>query len=82
MLTRGVVISAVFTVDTMSECRSSATVTYLAAVVSVVISLALGCTLDGSEFRDVARHNKRGVVIGWVSQFGVMPVLAYAIARW
>eukprot|EP00041_Stephanoeca_diplocostata_P013226 m.231173 g.231173 ORF g.231173 m.231173 type:complete len:384 (-) comp19265_c0_seq3:237-1388(-) len=67
--------------STESEsCDTSLTIAYLSAPVIFFISLALGCTLSRDDVHAVA-HQKRAVLIGWVSQFGFMPLITYAIAR-
>jgi len=52
------------------------TLAYGAAAVIFCVSLALGCTLEASDLRAVWRRQKRGVAVGWASQFGFMPLFA------
>lgn len=60
------------------ECEESqsSTIAYLAAVVIFFVSLALGCTIETHDLARVWKKQKRGVAIGWVSQFGFMPLFA------
>jgi bile acid transporter len=46
-----------------------------------VVMLAMGSTLTLAEFWSVLRDRKKGVAIGWCSQFGIMPALSYAMAK-
>lgn len=46
-----------------------------------MIGLALGTTLDLADFYQVLKSQKKGVAIGWASQFGFMPLFAFLIAK-
>jgi hypothetical protein len=43
--------------------------------------MAMGATLTLDEFRRVFREKKKGVVVGWCCQFGIMPLLSFAFAK-
>ena len=43
--------------------------------------MAMGATLTLDEFRCVLREKKKGVVVGWCCQFGIMPLLSYGFAK-
>jgi len=49
------------------------------ALMIFVIMLGMGSSLTIDDFRAVARQPK-GVLIGFISQFGLMPILAFALA--
>ena len=51
----------------------------LLALMIFVIMLGMGASLTPDDFRAVARR-PRGVFIGFLSQFGLMPFIAFAIA--
>jgi bile acid transporter len=51
----------------------------LLALMIFIIMLGMGASLTTNDFRAVARR-PRGVLIGFLSQFGLMPFLAYIIA--
>ncbi len=51
----------------------------LLALMIFVIMLGMGASLTIDDFRAVARK-PRGVLIGFISQFGLMPFLAFSIA--
>jgi bile acid transporter len=51
----------------------------LLALMIFVIMLGMGASLTVDDFRAVARR-PRGVLIGFVSQFGLMPFIAYTLA--
>ncbi|MEZ4453193.1 MAG: bile acid:sodium symporter [Nannocystaceae bacterium] len=52
----------------------------LLALLLVVLMIGMGSTLTIDAFRDVAR-SPRGPLVGLVSQYGWMPLLAYLLAR-
>eukprot|EP01043_Picozoa_sp_COSAG02_P014816 COSAG02_NODE_617_length_19476_cov_158.404913_9_plen_194_part_00 len=43
--------------------------------------MAMGATLTLDKFRDVFREKKKGVIVGWCCQFGIMPLLSYVFAK-
>lgn len=43
--------------------------------------MAMGATLTLDEFQRVFREKKKGVVVGWCCQFGIMPLLSYTFAQ-
>ena len=43
------------------------------------IMLGMGASLTTDDFRTVARY-PRGILIGFLSQFGLIPVVAYSLA--
>lgn len=49
------------------------------ALMVFVIMLGMGATLKPDDFRNVFK-NPRGVLVGFLSQFGWMPVIAYILA--
>lgn len=51
----------------------------LLALMIVIIMLGMGASLTIDDFRAVARK-PRGVLIGFLSQFGLMPFIAFSIA--
>lgn len=51
----------------------------LLAVLVLVLMTGMGATLTPAAFRDIARR-PRGVLIGIASQFGWMPLIAFALA--
>jgi bile acid transporter len=51
----------------------------LLAVMILVIMFGMGSSLTPNEFRAVGR-NPRGVLIGFLSQFGLMPLVAFGLA--
>ena len=52
----------------------------LLAIMILVIMFGMGASLTLKEFRLILER-PRGVLIGFMSQFGIMPVLAYGLAR-
>lgn len=54
--------------------------TILLAVLLVVLMAGMGASLTGEDFRAVLRR-PRGPLIGLLSQYGWMPLIAYALAR-
>jgi len=52
----------------------------LLAVLLLVLMTGIGATLSPSHFRDVLKSPK-GVLIGLASQFGWMPLIAFALAK-
>ncbi len=52
----------------------------LLAIMILVIMFGMGASLTLKEFRLILER-PRGVLIGFMSQFGLMPVLAYGLAR-
>jgi len=52
----------------------------LVGILVLVLMLGMGATLTAGDFRRVARH-PRGVLIGLASQFGWMPLIAYALSK-
>jgi len=57
------------------------TLTILILVLYFIISLGLGATLYPEYFRDIVRNKKRAFFIGWSSQFGFMPLMAFAASH-
>ena len=57
------------------------TLTILILVLYFAISLGLGATLHSDYFRDICRMKKRAFLIGWCSQFGFMPLMAFAASH-
>lgn len=57
------------------------TITILVLVLYVAISLGLGATLTLDPFIQIWRHKKRAFLIGWASQFGFMPLMAFALSH-
>ena len=55
--------------------------TILILVLYFAISFGLGATLYPAYFRDIYRTKKRAFIIGWSSQFGFMPLMAFAAAK-
>jgi predicted Na+-dependent transporter len=51
----------------------------LLALMIFVIMLGMGASLTIDDFRAVARK-PRGVLIGFISQFGLMPFIAFSLA--
>lgn len=51
----------------------------LLGLLLVVLMTGMGATLDLSQFRQIARR-PRGVLVGLASQFGWMPLVAFALA--
>ena len=51
----------------------------LLALMIFVIMLGMGASLTISDFKAVAR-NPKGVLIGFLSQFGLMPLIALGLA--
>ena len=60
------------------ELMSSAEKGMLALMI-LIIMFGMGASLTGENFRYVAR-NPKGVLIGFLSQFGVMPAIAWFLA--
>ena len=52
----------------------------LLAILLLVLMAGMGATLDGADFRAVLRRPK-GLLVGVVSQFGWMPLLAFLLAK-
>ena len=65
------------------QCENSGidTFTLLILLLIFVIIFAMGttCTLD--DFKEVWEHKKRAIIVGWLSQFGFMPLFAFSMAR-
>ena len=57
------------------------TLTSLILVLYFAISLGLGATLQSDNFRDIFRMKKRAFLLGWCSQFGFMPLMAFAASH-
>lgn len=55
--------------------------TSLIAVLLIALMFGMGATLTWQRFADLARQ-PRAFLIGTASQFGFMPLLAFALARW
>jgi bile acid transporter len=55
--------------------------TILALGFVAFVMLSLGATLEWEDFLTVVREKKRGILIGWFSQFGIMPLFAFILAR-
>ncbi len=51
----------------------------LLALMIFFIMLGMGASLSANDFRTVLRH-PRGMLIGFVSQFGLMPLVAFSLA--
>ncbi|MEX2352150.1 MAG: bile acid:sodium symporter [Balneolaceae bacterium] len=51
----------------------------LLGVMIVLIMFGMGASLTMDDFRAVGRHS-RGVLIGFISQFGLMPLFAFGLA--
>lgn len=49
------------------------------ALMIIIIMLGMGASLTTDDFRAVGRHY-RGVIIGFLSQFGIMPLLAFGLS--
>lgn len=62
------------------ELMSSAEKGMLALMI-LIIMFGMGASLTGENFRYVAR-NPKGVLIGFLSQFGVMPAIAWFLATY
>lgn len=54
--------------------------TSLIAILLIVLMFGMGATLTWQRFRELARH-PRAFLIGTASQFGWMPLLAFALAK-
>lgn len=55
--------------------------TFVVLVLYCCISLGLGTTLTAQLFKDIWTHKRRAFLIGWCSQFGFMPLMAFALAH-
>jgi bile acid transporter len=64
----------------MTAAMLSKTETSLIALLLVLLMFGMGATLTPQRFRDLAK-NPRAFLIGTASQFGWMPLLAFAIAK-
>ena len=54
----------------------------LLVICFIHLSLAVGTTVVLEEMRQIYRSKKRAFLLGWVSQFGFMPLMAFAFARY
>ena len=55
--------------------------TILILILYFVISFGLGATLNKGYFREIIRSKKRAFLVGWLSQFGFMPLMAFIMAK-
>ena len=64
------------------ECKEAPdTLTILILALYTAISFGIGATLRLEVFVDIWRNKKRAFLIGWASQFGFMPLLAFAMTH-
>lgn len=56
-------------------------ITILILALYVAISLGLGATLTIDPFIQIWKCKKRAFLIGWSSQFGFMPLMAFALSK-
>ena len=54
--------------------------TIVILILYFVISFGLGATLHKGYFREIIRSKKRAFLVGWLSQFGFMPLMAFIAA--
>lgn len=57
------------------------TLTLLILVLYFWINLGLGATLTPDIFLEIWRNKKRAFAIGWLSQFGFMPIMSFALSH-
>eukprot|EP00510_Aplanochytrium_minuta_P004531 CAMPEP_0184006506 /NCGR_PEP_ID=MMETSP0954-20121128/737_1 /TAXON_ID=627963 /ORGANISM="Aplanochytrium sp, Strain PBS07" /LENGTH=454 /DNA_ID=CAMNT_0026285075 /DNA_START=153 /DNA_END=1517 /DNA_ORIENTATION=+ len=50
---------------------------YLVAFVIAVIGVGLGATLTPAALKETWTVHKKGIIVGWLSQFGFMPLIAF-----
>ena len=67
----------VFARVTCAEETGLDTLTILILILYFAISFGLGATLFPAYFREIIRNKKRAFFIGWLSQFGFMPLMAF-----
>ncbi|GMI10925.1 hypothetical protein TrVE_jg5870 [Triparma verrucosa] len=71
--------------DVTSSCSDPTgidTVTILSLLLICFIALSLGCTLTLDQFAEIWKSKKRAFLVGFASQFGFMPLFAWATAQW
>ncbi|GMI11632.1 hypothetical protein TrLO_g12267 [Triparma laevis f. longispina] len=72
-------------IDITSSCNDPTgidTVTILSLLLICFIALSLGCTLTLDQFSEIWKNKKRAFLVGFASQFGFMPLFAWATAQW
>jgi len=57
------------------------TFTLVAYVIQVCVGIGLGATLEVKHVTHILKHEKRAVLIGFGCQFGIMPLLAFSLAK-
>jgi len=53
----------------------------VSSLVLAFIGLAVGATVDAALMKDVGQRYKKGVVVGWLCQFGIMPLIGLAFVK-
>jgi bile acid transporter len=59
----------------------NATLTVLITILICIIGFALGTTLTSDNFREILRNKKRAFFVGFSSQVGFMPLMAFAFSH-
>jgi len=57
------------------------TLTMLVLLIYFFVAFGLGGTLTPQVFVTIAKYKKRGFFVGWASQFGFMPLMAFAMCH-